>query len=187
MKPAAGMCTSESSSQLLLIGLCRSAGGIGLVANPAQGAWKSMQKTWSGDKQATTLTTRREEGVEAVKKGTAAERNKVLEAFAVAVKNKEQRKKALSEAAVEALKEPELLPDTASRSSTIDSAASTSSPAPPTPTSLSPRPSSDSTPVQGNGEEEDEAAFQRDLELAKQISLAEQRGYERGLASAGDS
>ena len=49
----------------------------------------------------------------------------------------------------------------------------------------------EATPLSGSGlssppvapqSQAEEVAFERDLELAKQLSLAEQRGYERGLS-----
>jgi hypothetical protein len=57
------------------------------------------------------------------------------------------------------------------------------------PSPKSPQAPSDSTqqhtptpPTRQQTEDEEDAAFERELEMAKQLSLAEQRGYERAMA-----
>lgn len=148
------------------------AGIVGLVAHPIQGAWKSMQKTWAKEQESQQRTTRVSYGVDTVKSSTKGDRDKILENFKQAKTSTKEREKQYRNAAEKVFAENEDIksdspPPTASSAPYADSTISS-------PT-IPPRPHSTS---QG-----EEAAFEKDLELATQLSLAEQRGYEPGLSN----
>ncbi|KII89415.1 glycosyltransferase family 1 protein [Plicaturopsis crispa FD-325 SS-3] len=158
------------------------AGIVGVVASPLAGAWKATQKTWARAQEQTQRTTRISDGIAAVKGSSQAERNAVLSGFKKAKETTRQRQKACRDKAQEVM-----YGDEASKSKapapTVASSSSSSTKYSPSHSSIAKSPPSEpskSPPEEG----EDDAAFERDLEMAKQLSLAEQRGYERGRAHA---
>lgn len=185
------------------------AGILGAIAHPAEGAWKSMQKSWAREQEQFQRTTRISDGVGAVKGGTKLDQNEILTRFKNAqptTKDRKKKYKDMAEKEMDTDDKPRL-PERTYTGSTYT--GSTSSPTPDVKPPLPPRtprtyndstappsytdskasmsPSfsgSDTTAQTSAASQDDDAAFERDLELAKQLSLAEQRGYERGLAGA---
>lgn len=145
-----------------------------------------LTKKWSPDKQRTTFAARQAEGVNAVRASTPAERKRVFSAFEAANSSKAERKKRLGEEALHALTQPEIS-DSGTEVNDAEleagNALSTQQPSTSTPPEPSQKPS---RPRQEDGKGREFATtddeLEHDLELAKQLSLAEQRGYERGLA-----
>ena len=84
------------------------AGIVGLVASPLRGAWHSAASV-GGSRQAPHLSaisdTRKEEGVHAVRRSMAQERNDVLRRWNDLKKTVDERKKRLQEDAVKVLEE----------------------------------------------------------------------------------
>ncbi|KAL7410756.1 hypothetical protein BDY24DRAFT_398395 [Mrakia frigida] len=75
------------------------AGAIGLVAHPADGAFKSIQSLWARKEVSLSLSTRLEDGQLAFDQSTSSERRALLATFAEVDKHTEERKKALEEKA----------------------------------------------------------------------------------------
>ena len=153
------------------------AGILGVITHPAQGAWKTMQKSWAREQEQYNRKTRMFEGVTAVQGGSKLDHDEIIERFRNAKPATKDRKKKYKDMA-----EKEMYTDAKPRlpdrtyTSSISSRASTSSPSTPR--------SEPAAQISIASQDEDDAAFERDLEMAKQLSLAEQRGYERGLAGA---
>jgi sterol 3beta-glucosyltransferase len=176
------------------------AGIVGMIAHPLEGAWKSVQKPWAKKQEPQQLATRVQHGQQAFEASTNEERQVVIDTFKRLTKRSTtiDRQKMVEAEAQEMLKtdksrkltlvdqdsgderEAPLRPGFpgVNRSGSPDLIESAedkkSNKPPPLPPRRSPEPNVD----------DDEAAFQRDLELAKQLSLAEQQGYERGLKEA---
>jgi sterol 3beta-glucosyltransferase len=146
------------------------AGVVGLVAHPAQGAWKSMQKLWAQEQEQYQRKIRVSDGVRDVNSSTRLDREAILEKFKAAKLTTKDRQTSYKNMA-----EKEMYGDQSQDQTETDMDASHAS------TSTASMGTIAQTPLPKQGED---AAFQRDLELATQISLAEQRGYERGLAGA---
>lgn len=174
------------SSPVANVAILPAAGGLGIVVQPSRGLWAQLSKKWSPDKQRTTLAARRAEGAEAVRASTAADRKRILVAFDAANSTKEERKKRLGEEALEALTQPEISDSGAEINETELEAGNPSSTVQLSVPSTSDRTQMPSPSKQEDGQGREFATtddeFEKDLELAKQLSLAEQRGYERGLA-----
>lgn len=166
------------------VALRPAAGGLGLVVLPARGLMASLtKKLTSIDKLPIRAEARKEEGAKAFEQSSKDERAAIVRTFEkLSTKaSLEERKKRLGEEAVEMLLEqPEL---EGSQGSDKDSFVTTESGQ----TLVSPSPSSTPKPDQPAPDpraEFDEAAFQRDMEMAMKISAAEQAAYERGKAEA---
>jgi sterol 3beta-glucosyltransferase len=150
------------------------AGGLGLVAHPARGAWKSLQRQFNYKPTEPQRNTRVSNGVQTVKLSSSEQRQKVLEGFRVAKANVAERKKQMEKEGRRILKEtkglepvdPEARTPVASSSAAEANAGSARS-------SVS---QPEVTPI------DEDATFLRDIDLAKRLSLAEQQGYERGVA-----
>ncbi|KAG5642001.1 hypothetical protein DXG03_003801 [Asterophora parasitica] len=162
------------------------AGIVGVVAHPFQGAWKSLQ-TATGRKQESQIrSTRLRDGREAVKTSSPAQRADIVKKFRDAQTGTEARKAKYREIVEKVIWEDA---EAERKAGTTNEGYSDAKHKVSTPLAkkISPPPLPPRTPSNGPAlspsEAEDEAAFERDLELAKQISLAEQRGYERGLAN----
>jgi sterol 3beta-glucosyltransferase len=126
-------------------------------------------------------STRVADGVEDFGKSSEEERQRIMAKFKAMTTPEvlRQRRKGLTDAAKAAMEQ--------SHFQAFDNTATSSS----TSTSLPKTPSSNiqetsevvhSTALRQDGNNSEEENFQRDLELAKQLSLAEQRGYERAMA-----
>lgn len=164
------------------------AGILGAIVHPAQGAWKSAQKQTVARKQEQhQRSTRIEDGKLAVERSTHEERSIILKRFEASKAEAPARKKAWKERAETALKEDAPQSETADSASgpsnpTSDkSSVSATSPRSEVSTTIDTR-SNTLPPTPAPPAADDDAAFERDLEMAKQLSLAEQRGYERGMA-----
>lgn len=176
------------------------AGIMGMLAHPIEGAWKSVQKPWAKKQDSQQLATRVEAGQRAVKESTEQERRAVIETFKrMTTKNATaERRKTLDAEAKDMLQKDKskklTLADQEGSDGDSTSQATPRSPSPsqsnstfeepePLEKPKGPPPLPPRKPSQQNQDDED-AAFQRDLEMAKQLSLAEQSGYERGLRHA---
>jgi len=152
------------------------AGAVGLVAHPAEGAWKSMQKLWAKEQEQYHRKTRVSDGVSDVKGSTRIDRETILEKFQAAKSTTKDRQMKYKDVAEKEMYGDQNRDQTKTDVDASHACTSTSSMETTTPTPL--------TSLSEQSTEGEDAAFERDLNLAKQISLAEQRGYERGLASA---
>jgi sterol 3beta-glucosyltransferase len=148
------------------------AGVLGVIAYPIEGAWKTMQCAWDLMEDQQLRATRVSDGLEEVRKSALEEREAVLDKLGVmkmdTEKRHEQWKAQVENAMLES--EDQNSPPEGSSSS---QAPRTRSVPPATPQSL---PSQDSsnphTPLPPRGKVDDEeAAFEKDIELAKQLSL----------------
>ncbi|GLB35572.1 putative glycosyltransferase family 1 protein [Lyophyllum shimeji] len=162
------------------------AGIVGVVVHPLRGAWKSLQ-TATGQKQEHQIRiTRISDGREAVRNSTAAQRAEITRKFKEAQQSTEARRRQYREIAEKVLREEvedSRKADYASQEFTDEKSGGPSrSRSSQSRTASTPGVPGSSTTANGVDEGED-AAFERDMELAKQLSLAEQRGYERGVAS----
>lgn len=154
------------------------AGIVGVVVHPFQGVWRSLQTNTGRKQEHQIRDTRISDGREAVRKSTPSQRSEILRKFREAEPGTEARQKRYKEDAEKVLREDA----EAERKARGDSKEYVD--VKDRPSSSSSRTlSSSSVPPAPQSDADDDAAFERDLELAKQLSLAEQRGYERGLAS----
>jgi len=153
------------------------AGALGLVVHPTQGAWKSMQKMWAKEQEQYQHKTRLSDGVGDVQSSTKLDREAILKKFETAkvtTKVRQEKYKDIAEREMYGDKDQGVKTDR-DTIGTETSQASMSS-APSDKTALT-------SPLAQSIEDED-AVFERDLQLAKQLSIAEQSGYERGLAAS---
>jgi hypothetical protein len=132
-----------------------------------EGAWKSMQmavgpKQWEG--QQSQCSTRVSDGVEAVKNSSKAERALILEKFQVAKRDTGARQRRYRDLAERVMYEDEH-PGGAERDPS--NASSESSPGPSQEASTSQLGVAETT-------DDGDAAFARDMEVARKQSLAEQ-------------
>ncbi|KAG8896572.1 hypothetical protein FRB99_008829 [Tulasnella sp. 403] len=158
------------------------AGTLALVAQPTRGLWKSAQRRFTRRHDIHLRESRRWEGHEATRKSPDLERESqaILQAFTRAKGTVKQRRDSARDEG-----------KSSGGGLTLEGTVRSSSPEPmPPPSSssppaLPPRPSgavSSQTQAQMSVDGEEEA-FQRDLELAIQLSRKEQEEYERALAS----
>lgn len=150
------------------------AGALGLVVHPTQGAWKSMQKMWAKEQEQYQRKTRLSDGAVEVHSSTNLEREEILENFKtvkLTTKTRQKKYKDVAEKEMFGNQHNDLETDRYTETDTAQVSSSALS-GRIARTSPSPR-----------LVENDDAAFERDLDLAKQLSIAEQRGYERGLAA----
>ncbi|KAF8589708.1 glycosyltransferase family 1 protein [Ramaria rubella] len=157
------------------------AGVVGVVAYPLHGVWKSGQKTWARKQGSQQRSTRIADGIEEVGRGSREERHRILTLFKdMATPEKiKQRRKEYTDAAKKALEESTFQPSDIG--STASGSTVTNSPPPRTP-SMSRGSFEHLDEVAMPHDDDDDETFQRELELAMQLSLAEQRGYERAMA-----
>lgn len=175
------------------------AGIMGMISHPIEGAWKSVQKPWAKKQDSQQLATRVKGGQLSFAASTDGERRAVIEAFKHLAKKDAttERRKTIEAEAREALETDK------SKKLTLSGDTQREDTEAPYNDSLPPRHASPEPlgepPVQENKEwskpplpprasardtQDEEAAFQRDLDMAMQLSLAEQRGYERELEHA---
>jgi sterol 3beta-glucosyltransferase len=131
------------------------AGAIGLVAHPLQGAWRSLQKNWATELKQSGRSTRIRDGEEDVKNSSKEQRHRILETFEAVKKTVEERKKKYKEEA-----EKVMYGMTDREAEAVSSGSSR------------PEMSLESSNM------DDGDSFERDLEMAKRLSL---RDYERDL------
>lgn len=159
------------------------AGALGLVAHPARGAWKSMQKQWAREQTQFQRQTRLSDGAREVHQTGKVNHQGIVKKFQdLQLTTKERQTK------YKDLAEREMYGDedtSTAGSSTAAATDGTTSQTAASPVASSVSPDSPATePPTAHNEEEEEAAFQRDLELAKRLSEAEHQGYLRGLSSS---
>ncbi|KAJ7272823.1 UDP-Glycosyltransferase/glycogen phosphorylase [Mycena rebaudengoi] len=160
----------------------RPAGGIvGFVAHPLRGLWKSVQSPMAQKQEQQQRGVRISDGVEAVRESTQAQRTDIVQKFRQMKEGTKERQKKYKDMAEKEMYHQDEGAAESGESATISGPSAS---APPTPQQSTSAP----TPaVPHQTEEEEDAAFERNLEMAKQLSLAEQRGYERGLAQMNNS
>ncbi|KAJ3846924.1 glycosyltransferase family 1 protein [Lentinula lateritia] len=148
------------------------AGIVGVVANPIQGAWKSAQTTLVKEQDQPHYQTRMEEGLQAVKFSTENERMKVVKRFKELMQKEKvmDRKKNIAKAAEEAMYESGKEEEKLQVGRGVPSSSTSISTASP-PSDLDSKESEERT---NKNSLQDEAMFERDLELAKRLSLYEQ-------------
>jgi len=146
----------------------RPAGGIaGAIAHPVHGLWKSVQSPTAQKQERRQREVRISDGVEAVQRSTPAQKNRVIQTFKqlkAGTKERQTRYKDIAEAAMYGKQNPS---NEDSEDPVLNSAQS--------------QRTTTGSPTRQQVEDE-ETDFVRDLEIAKQLSLAEQRGYEQALA-----
>ncbi|KAJ7144963.1 UDP-Glycosyltransferase/glycogen phosphorylase [Mycena crocata] len=154
----------------------RPAGGIvGMIAHPARGLWKSAQSPMAQKQEGQQRQVRISDGVEAVRKSTQTQRSEIVRKFKQMKEGTAERQKKYREMAEAEMYEEQM----ASGEGDEVPSSPQSNPA----SSSQQQPTASSPPTrQQTQEEEEDATFIRELEMAKELSLAEQRGYERGLA-----
>jgi sterol 3beta-glucosyltransferase len=140
------------------------AGAIGLVAHPLQGAWRSLQKNWATELKQSGRSTRIRDGEEDVKNSSKEQRHQILDAFEAVKKTVGERKKKYKEEA------ETVMYGMTDREAEAVSSGSSRPEMPPA--------SSNVTREQTAPAEDDGHSFERDLEMAKRLSLRE---YERDL------
>ncbi|EIW85621.1 glycosyltransferase family 1 protein [Coniophora puteana RWD-64-598 SS2] len=94
-----------SARSFVNVNMRPAAGAIGLVANPAQGAWKSLRKMWHSDARQPQRETRVYEGQQAVGGAAPGERERVVRAFEGMKGTVRERQEEYARAAREALEE----------------------------------------------------------------------------------
>ncbi|KZO92404.1 glycosyltransferase family 1 protein [Calocera viscosa TUFC12733] len=163
------------------------AGIVGMIAHPMAGAWAQVQTSIGKRTDSSRIRTRQQEGQTAVKESKDSERRAVLARFAELKKDTETRRRALLEEGEKMLKDGGLgvegAPSADTEEQTSDEGTQVSAPDKSLDKPTLNKPALPPRPQTSNPAEADEQ-FDRDTEIAKQISLAEQRGYERGLAQA---
>jgi sterol 3beta-glucosyltransferase len=133
-----------------------------------------MQKSWAKEQEQYQRKTRLSDGLGDVQGSTKLERDAILEKFKTAKMTTKVRQKEYKDIA-----EKEMYgnhQDVNADTDTTDGETSQAS------TSALSDMTIPTSPSEQSFKDED-AAFERDLQLAKQLSIAEQSGYERGLAS----
>jgi sterol 3beta-glucosyltransferase len=175
------------------------AGIVGVAAHPLIGLWKSCQSAIAKAEQRNyQYQTRVQDGIDAVKASSPQQRQAVLKKFEEMKKTTKQRQKEYAEAAEREMKElserqeqrekeegknqdkeaPAAGPsgNSSTKESDIDSSLSTS--ASEITLTDETRPKAQKSRY---SQEDVDQAYERDIDMAIQLSLAEQRGYERGL------
>ncbi|KAK0458622.1 UDP-Glycosyltransferase/glycogen phosphorylase [Desarmillaria tabescens] len=164
------------------------AGIVGLFAHPMNGAWESIRSDFRAKQEEHQRSTRMSDGAEEVKRSTPEERNVILRRFHEAKATVLERQKAMSEAA------RSMLYEDVEEDATVEADPSVET----TSRGDSDRCEADAqdarrlSPEQSTGlglsqSDQDDTDFLRDMEIAKQLSLAEQRGYERGISDSMES
>ncbi|KAJ7932676.1 glycosyltransferase family 1 protein [Mycena leptocephala] len=135
------------------------AGGIvGLIAHPVRGLWKSVQSPMAQKQEQQQREVRISDGIEVVRKSTQTQRSEVVQKFNQLKAGTKERQKKYREMA-----EAEMYEEQGSREEGNLRRNSTQQHTP-------------TPPTRQQTEDEEDAAFERELEMAKQLSLAEQRG-----------
>ncbi|KAB5595196.1 Sterol 3-beta-glucosyltransferase UGT80A2 [Ceratobasidium theobromae] len=164
------------------------AGIMGMIAHPLDGLWKTAQKPWAKKQEPQQLATRIERGRLAFEASTTEERQVVIDTFKRLTKRAAtmERKKTMEAEAQELLKADKSRKLTLEDKDSDDEKVSPEFSEPEVHRSSSPDPVAPaeqksneppSLPPRRSPQldiDQEEAAFQRDLELAKQLSLVEQ-------------
>ncbi|KAK0458621.1 glycosyltransferase family 1 protein [Desarmillaria tabescens] len=162
------------------------AGGLGLVTHPINGALKGIRSDFSKEPEERQRTTRMEDGVKEVRQSTSVERNLILRRFREAKATASERKNTILKAVRNMLHgdfEEDMVVEagpSVQRTGRHDSdwhKAAVRGGARDEKWLPSEQPSH--TGSGWSRAEEDDADFLRDMEIAKQLSLEQQRDYER--------
>ncbi|KDQ59788.1 glycosyltransferase family 1 protein [Jaapia argillacea MUCL 33604] len=159
-------------------------GALSLVALPLQGTLMSLQGALGHGPDRQRMETRVAEGQTELKTSSEGERKGILMKFDQLKAGTKERKEGYKQVAEKVIVE------------TMETVGEERASADMEPTGLSAVPSwpmegkasgsLDSMPVSSPLDvDEEEKTYKRDIELATQLSLAEQRGYERGIAALG--
>lgn len=140
------------------------AGALGLVVHPTHGAWKSMQKMWAKEQEQYQRKTRLSDGISDVQSNTKLDQDTILKKWTAAKLTTDVRKKKYRDIAE---KEMYGCQDIETGRDTADSEALQAS------TSSVSSDMATQTSILEQSIEDEDTAFQRDLELAKQLSIAE--------------
>ena len=167
---------NAASSLIVVNATMRPAAGImGFIAYPLQGAWKSMQSDIGRTQENRQNHTRLADGKAAVQQSSPAQRAQIIERFNKALRDTPARRKHYMEAAERAMFEDmDLDPHEVQQASKLTSQTG-SSDVPSTSTSTTsstPTPPTTDTDLVDTSLDED-AAFLKELEMAKRLSLAE--------------
>ncbi|KAI3615744.1 glycosyltransferase family 1 protein [Moniliophthora roreri] len=173
IKGSARSCGSNTLDLLLKLNplpvvnatMLPAAGIVGTVKHPMKGAIKSVQALINKDKEGVQFNTRVSDGIEAVKSSTQSEREAILRLFEDAKPGAKERQERLVKVA-----EDIMLRDLDTPQTTSSSSISAPSPYPQTP--LDHNLAHVNTGQYSHTEYDDEA-FEQDLALAKQLSLAD--------------
>ncbi|KAG5634499.1 hypothetical protein H0H81_001742 [Sphagnurus paluster] len=162
------------------------AGIVGVVAHPFQGAWKSLQAATRQHWESRHIRYARiADGTTAIGRSTAAQRAEILERFKDAQRGTEGRQRQYREIVEQVIRDDEEA--IRKTGAVIETPSSGTEEEPSLPPRIVSPPvesgTSHSSQDRPRSQVEDDAAFERDMELAKQLSLAEQRGYERGIST----
>ena len=151
------------------------AGIMGFIAFPLQGAWKSMQSEMGRTQENRQHHTRLADGKAAVQQSSPAQRAQIIERFNKALPDTPARRKHYMEAAERAMfEDTNLDPHEIQQASKLTSQTGNSD-VPSTSTSTTsgtPTPPTTDTDLVDTSLDED-AAFLKELEMAKRLSLAE--------------
>jgi sterol 3beta-glucosyltransferase len=164
---------NASSSLVVVNATMRPAAGImGFIAYPLQGAWKSMQSEIGRTQEDRQHLTRLADGKAAVQQSSPAQRTQIIERFNKALRDTPARRKHYLEAAERAMFEdmdldPHEIQQATSQTGNSDVPSTSTST---TSGTLTP-PTSDTGSADTSLDED--AAFLKELEMAKRLSLAE--------------
>lgn len=159
------------------------AGALALVTHPARGIWESIRSNWAKHPELQVEIARRWEGQEAVKNcpNLEAERSAVVKAFEAAKEKTAERKDEYKRQAALFLQEgggsslenaPTLTAEAAGSTSATDDPPPRRTP-PPLPSRQGALQARQGGPSTNMPQEYDQAVFQRDMEEAIRLSLAE--------------
>ncbi|KAG8929704.1 hypothetical protein FRC02_005216 [Tulasnella sp. 418] len=164
------------------------AGALGLVTHPVRGAWRSIRQSWAKKQDSQQRSTRKADGEEEIENNPITGIiDDIVEAFQEAMKpgNVEERKIQLRQEVKEFWERGGSLGLEPEHSVSKENLKGTRETNPSKKPPLPPRRNPPVEPVMT--EEDDDAAFERDLELAKQLSLEDQRQYEQQVLPTGPS
>ncbi|TFK45549.1 glycosyltransferase family 1 protein [Heliocybe sulcata] len=143
-----------SARSFVNVNMRPAAGAVGLVAHPLNGAWKSLQKTWARKQVHQQRSTRISEGCHTVETSTQADRQHVINGFKESRTGTDDRRRTYEAAARDALSEH----------SAFEPSTATGSGQHQVPHHR----------AESSRQDDVDAQFERDLELAKQLSLTDQ-------------
>ncbi|KAG8976659.1 hypothetical protein FRB90_009096 [Tulasnella sp. 427] len=146
------------------------AGALGVVTHPARGIWESMRSNWKKHPELQVMVARRWEGQEAVKNCRNVEnpRSSILKAFDTAKGTTVKRKEEYTSQAETFLRGGDF-----NLEKTVEPSVPRSANPPPIPPRKAPEQGEPKEEQPSVAQEADEAAFERDMEEAIRLSLAD--------------
>ena len=178
MKPAAGrLFVNNLPSGLIFL----DSGSLGIVTQPARGLWKSMQQSWASHQNSQVRQTRVFQGAESVKacSDIASTKTEILERFERAKKTVNERREALKAEARAFVESGGGLSLESENDPSTSRSQAQGFPVVQPPPVAGIGPTSDvavaeQSPAAAAVGDAEEAAFQRDLAHAVQLSMTEQ-------------